>query len=86
MLVLIELVMGQDCMNGNRSLKRRLLKAEGLRVESVGTVGEHALGEASREGLDAKIAEHGIRLPAAQKHDDIAVDIGTEEGGGATRA
>src|SRR5512137_2916019 len=85
-LVLIKLVMGQEFMNGNRSLQGGLLEAESLRVESVGTVGEHVLGEAGRESLDAKIAEHGIRLPAAQEHDDIAVNISTEEGSGTTRA
>ena len=37
-------------------------------------------------GLDPEGPEHGVRFPAAEEHDGVAVDIGAEEGGGPARA
>jgi hypothetical protein len=44
------------------------------------------LGEPWRHGLDAEIAQHGIRFPAAKEHDGVLVDIGTEQGCSSARA
>ena len=33
--------------------------------------------------MDAQVAEHGIQFPAAQQHDGIRADIGTEQSGSA---
>ena len=35
--------------------------------------------------MDAQVAEHGIRLPAAKQHDGLGANIGTEEGGRSAR-
>lgn len=37
-------------------------------------------------GLDAKVAEHGVGFPSAEEHDDVGVNVGAEEGGGAARS
>ena len=49
---------------------------------------KHTLGVVVREGvsLDAQVAEHGIRLPAAKELDGILGDVGTEQGSGAARS
>ena len=41
---------------------------------------KHTLGVVVREGvsLDAQVAEHGIRLPAAKELDGILGDVGAE--------
>jgi hypothetical protein len=35
------------------------------------------------DGLDVKVAEHGIALPSAEKADEVTVDAGRDEGHGA---
>ena len=58
-------------------------------MEGVGAVLEHFLGIATSDGgsLDAKILpEHGVRLPAAEKLNGIAVNPSTQESGGASRS
>ena len=62
-------------------------EAPGFKVgghKAVGAVVEHALGEllGVDGGLDLEVPEHGVRFPAAEEHDGIAVDVGTEEGRG----
>ena len=48
----------------------------GARGESEGAVVKHALreSESMRGSLDAQVAEHGVRFPAAKQLDDICVD------------
>ena len=55
-------------------------EAPGFKVgghEGVGAVVEHALGELlGVDGvLDPEVPEHGVRFPAAEEHDGIAVDV-----------
>ena len=56
--------------------------------EGVGAVIQHALGECMglSEGLDPKVAEHGVGFPAAHKLDSVFVNTCTEKGGGTARA
>ena len=37
-------------------------------------------------GLDAKVAEHGIRLPSAEELDGVFVDASAQQRSGAARA
>ena len=57
---------------------------EDLRGKRVSAVVEHELRKVvgNGGGLDAQIAEHGIREPRAEELDGIAVCARTEEGGG----
>ncbi len=66
-------------------------KAPGTEVgrnKCVGAVVEHALRElvAVDGSLYPEVPEHGVRFPAAQEHDGVTVDVGTEEGGRSARA
>ena len=36
--------------------------------------------------MDPKVAQHGVRLPAAQELDGVGVDIGAKKGRGSARA
>lgn len=49
---------------------------------------QHALSDVGVRymRLDAQVAEHGVRFPAAEEFDDIGVDASTQEGRGATGA
>ena len=57
-------------------------------MECVGAVVEHALGVVMRmdRGLDAEVAEHGVRFPATEELDGVGVNAGAEECGGAAGA
>ena len=69
---------------------RRGAASEGEVLRFVGEppVFEHVLGAVvtSRRGLDAQVSEHRVGLPAAEELDGELVDVGAEEGGGATRS
>ena len=56
--------------------------------EGVGAVVQHELSivVGMRGSLDAQVAKHGIRLPAAKELNGILVDPSTEKGGGTTRS
>ena len=60
----------------------------GFRMEGVVTVREHSFGRLASglHGLQSKVAEHGVGLPAAQELDAIFVPVCTKEGGGPARA
>ena len=83
-LVIIELMVVHEVNDGHRSLLREWEKrclGEGPGGEGVGAMVEHFLGKVGPEdvGLDAQIAEHGIRFPSAKELDDILVNVRTEE-------
>ncbi len=74
--------MGEEGLDRDRSLYGERSGAVVLaRGEGVGAVVEHLLGECAGRSLDAKITEHGIRLPTAKELDVVGVDSGAEEGG-----
>ena len=75
-------------MDVGRCFVGELGRSEGLGCEGVGAGVEHTLGEVAGMGccLDAKVAEHGVRHPAAKELDVVAVDSGAQKGGGASRA
>ena len=80
--------MGEQCGDLRWGL---LGEATGFEVgghEGVGAVVEHALGEllGVDGSLDPEVPEHGVRFPAAEEHDGVAVDVGAEEGCGPARA
>ena len=60
----------------------------GSRGEGVAAVVQHALGEVGGNGvgLDAEVAEHGIRFPVAKELDGVLVNASTQEGRGTARA
>ena len=76
--------------DGGRELLRE--QVDGVRCvgswrEREAPVFEHALGVVLGVGggLDAKVAEHGVRAPPAEELDGVGVGSGTQEGGGAAR-
>ena len=48
------------------------------RSEGEGAMVQHELGEVGRVGLDAKVAEHGVRFPALQELNFVWVLVGAE--------
>ena len=83
------IVGGEQGNEGGRGLDWNRIGIRGnedVLGEGVGAVVQHALGECMRlgEGLDSKVAEHGVGFPVAHKLDGVFVDTGTEEGGGPT--
>ena len=68
-------------------LRERLVRPRGVGSggEGVGAVFEHALRQVCGVGvgLNAQVAEHGVRFPAADEFDDVGFDPGAEEGRGA---
>jgi len=75
---------------GGADGRRRLVgKFRGVKGrEGVGPGGVHAGGDGRSGfvGADAEVAEHGVGFPPADEFDEVGVDVGTEHGGGATRA
>ena len=67
------------------SLYRKVPIAEGLRYEGEAAAVQHALGVVGvvGSGLDTKVLEHGVGLPATEKFDSAGVDPGAEQGGSA---
>ena len=57
-----------------------------VRNESVGTNVEHATRVVPHErvSLDMQISEHFIRVPPANKADDIRIDLGQEKDSGSS--
>jgi len=51
-------------------------------VEVVVAMGEHMGGKITHDrfGLYMQIAQHGVRAPATQQLDDVAIDAGAQEG------
>ena len=78
--------MGQEMGNGRRSLGREGTISKPTRGKGVAAMVQHLLGVVGRLGvsLDAQVAQHGIRLPAAKEADGIGVNGGTQEGSGTT--
>ena len=60
--------------------------SEGLRSAGVATGLEHLLGEVMGVGLrhNTEVTEHGVGFPTSEELDDVGVDVGAEERGGAT--
>ena len=87
-LVYIQLLVVQEGSKGWRGLQGVLGSGKPTGGKGVGAVVEHALGEMGglSVSLDAEVAEHGVTFPAAQETDGVRVNLGTEEGGGSTRA
>ena len=85
MLVLVEFGVCEESSYGGRGLAGRPAVAEGLRVEGVVTVVQHALGVVVGQGggLDAEVAEHGVGFPTAEQLDGVRVNASAEEGSGA---
>ncbi len=81
----VELGRGQQGSDGCRSFAGHVAGLECLWMEGVGAMGEHLLSKGLGGSLGAEIPEHGVRSPAAQQHDFVRVDVGTEEGCGPTR-
>ena len=75
-----------DGQDGRRGLPREASAFEGAGGEGEIPSVKHALREGGGCGLDTKVAEHGIRLPAAKQHDGLGADIGTEESSGSAGA
>ena len=86
--LVVELLMGEQSGHSWRGLLGEAGGSERLRGEGVAAVVQHELGivVGYRRSLDAQVAEHGVRLPAAEKLDGAAVDAGAEEGGRAAGA
>ena len=76
---------GGRCFDRERELR---LFFVGARGEGVAAMVKHALGEVGGDsvGLDAEVAEHGIRFPAAKELDGILVDASAQEGRGSAGA
>ena len=65
--------------------KRSLVREAGP-LEDTGRKSEvssvkHELGLGRGGGLDAQVAEHGVRFPASKQHDGLCANVGTEQGG-----
>ena len=73
--------MGQELADLDGCLLRGVAPGAGCGGEGVGAMVEHQLGVVMSMGgsLDAKAAEHGVRLPAAQELDGVRVEPGAEE-------
>lgn len=85
--LVVQLDVLQDVADGDWHLDRCANQIRALSwSEGVAAAVEHLLGEPLSGGLDAQVAEHGIRLPATKQLDVILVNAGTEQGGGSTRA
>ena len=76
--------MGEQCGDRGGGLLGEATGLEVSRDEGEGAVVEHALGElvGVDGGLDPEVPEHSVRFPAAEEHDGVTIDVGTEEGGG----
>ena len=79
--------MCQELVDLGGCLLRGVAACAGCGGEGAGAMVEHELGVVVSMGgsLDAKVAEHGVGLPAAQELDGVRVDPGAEEGGGSAR-
>ena len=79
--------MGEQCGDRGGGLLGEATGLEVSRDEGEGAVVEHALGElvGVDGGLDPEVPEHSVRFPAAEEHDGVTIDVGTEEGGGTAR-
>jgi hypothetical protein len=82
----------QDLEEGGRRLLGERSVSSGLGVsagrEGVAAVVEHVLREVGGDGvgLNAKVAKHGVGLPASEELDGVLVHAGAEEGSGAAGA
>jgi hypothetical protein len=82
----------QDLEEGGRRLLGERSVSSGVGVsagrEGVAAVVEHVLREVGGDGvgLNAKVAKHGVGLPASEELDGVLVHAGAEEGSGAAGA
>ena len=83
----VEFVVGEQRGDVGRCLLREPGVVEDLWGEGVRAVVEHELSEVVGNGgcLDAEVAKHGVREPAAEELDGVAVDTCAEEGCSAAR-
>jgi hypothetical protein len=67
---------------------KSLVVLEGARGEGEAAVVQHKLGQVVVVGMSGKaeVLQHGIQFPASEQLDDVGVNAGTQEGGGAVRA
>ena len=74
-------------MYRGRGLLREASSSMDAGREGVGAVVQHELRivVGMRGSLDAQVAQHGVRLPAAKELDSVFVDASTEESSGPTR-
>ena len=82
---------GEECVRGSANEPKRCSLKDGYPLigdQSIRTSCEHALGEGIHNwgGLEMQVSEHLVRAPAAEKSNDIGIDIGTKEGVGAGSA
>ena len=86
--LLVEFVVGEQRGDVGGCLFREASVVEDLWGEGARAVVWHELGEVVGNGgcLDAQVAEHGIREPAAEELDGVAVDASAKESGGTARA
>ena len=86
-LVVVELIMEHESVHRGGGLLREASGSIDAWREGVGAVVEHELSivVGMRGSLNAQVAKHGIRLPAAKELDGILVDTGTKESCGSTR-
>ena len=85
-VVIIIPQLGKALPESHREIFGRLDVRAGARSKPVVPMVQHVLGISVGDGggLDAEVAEHGIGLPAAKEADGVGVNVGTEEGGGAS--
>ena len=79
--------MGEDVGHAGRGLFGEAVRlGMDSRGEGVVAMVEHALRKVAAldGGLNAEVAEHGVRFPAAEELDGVRIDAGAEEGGGPT--
>ena len=76
-----------DTVKGGRSILRKSNGIKGSGCKSEGTVVQHLLSIVVGDGgsLNAKVSEHCIGFPSAEKADGIRVNARTEEGSGPAR-
>ena len=91
LIVVEEFMVVKDLDEGFRRLKGKrhvVVFSEGAGGEGVGAMVEHFLGKVRRVdvSLDAQVAEHGVGFPSSEEHDDVGINVGTEESCSATGA
>ena len=76
--------MVEESLQVDRGFLWKLLRGMAARGEGVVAAVQHALGVVQVVGacLGAKVGEHGIGFPTAEKGNVVGVDVGAQQGGG----